>query len=285
MIKQPASLKKGDKIAIVCPASRLPRNIDRAIQIFEQWGLEVVLGETTSADFHQFAGEDASRAKDLQNALDDPSIKAIIAGRGGYGTVRIIDELNFSAFVQNPKWIIGFSDITVLLSHIYANFGIRSIHGPMPYTFEEATAESLESLRAAMFGENVKYNYTPDLANRSGKMEGVLVGGNLTLLVMMAGSASDMDYRDKILFIEDIGERPAAIDRMMRMLKRAGKLSKLKGLIVGAFNELPEEKIPFGQSPEEVIREVVKEYDYPVYFNFPVGHIDDNRAVVIGAHF
>lgn len=293
MIKQPAYLKKGDKIAIVCPASRLPKNIDKAIQVLASWGLEVVLGETVSADFHQFAGDDVLRAKDLQQALDDPSVKAVIAGRGGYGTIRIIDELDFTAFVENPKWIVGFSDITVLLSHLYANFGIQSIHGQMPYTFDEATPDSLDSLRKALFGEEIIYNYQPVdissneqgkpvVSNRPCAMEGTLIGGNLTLLVMMLGSVSDMDYTDKVLFIEDIGERPAAIDRMMRMLKRAGKLSNLKGLIVGAFNELPDEKISFGQSPEEVIWEVVKAYDYPVYFNFPVGHIDDNRAMVVG---
>ncbi|WP_448636668.1 hypothetical protein [Pedobacter panaciterrae] len=152
----------------------------------------------------------------------------------------------------------------------------------MPYTFNEATPESLASLKAALFGEEIRYDYHPSPLNREGYMQGILIGGNLTLLVMTIGSASEVDYEDKILFIEDIGERPAAIDRMMHMLKRAGKLNKLKGLIVGAFNELPEEKIPFGQSPEEIIWEVVKEYEYPVWFNFPIGHIDDNRAVVVG---
>ncbi|HKG06573.1 MAG TPA: LD-carboxypeptidase, partial [Pedobacter sp.] len=150
MIKQPAYLKKGDKIAIVCPASKLPKNIDKAIQVFQEWGLTVVIGETVTAAHHQFAGTDELRAKDLQLFLDDPSVKAIIAGRGGYGTIRIIDELDFTAFSENPKWIVGFSDITVLLSHIYAKFGIQSIHGQMPYTFDEATAGSLESLRAAL---------------------------------------------------------------------------------------------------------------------------------------
>ncbi|WP_449435685.1 S66 peptidase family protein [Pedobacter steynii] len=282
MIKQPAYLKKGDKIAIVCPASKLPRGIDSALQIFESWGLEVVMGKTVNAEYHQFAGDDTLRTEDLQGFLDDPSVKAIIAGRGGYGCIRIIDALDFSLFVEHPKWLVGFSDITVLLCHVYAQFGIQSIHGPMPYTFDDATPESLASLKAALFGEEIKYNYQPSLLNRNGDMNGVLIGGNLTLLVMTIGSASEVNYDDKILFIEDIGERPAAIDRMMRMLKRAGKLAKLKGLIVGAFNELPDEKIHFGQCVEEVIWEVVKEYEYPVWFNFPVGHIDDNRAMVLG---
>jgi len=172
-----------------------------------------------------------------------------------------------------------------LLCHVYAQFGIQSIHGQMPYTFDDATPESLASLKAALFGEEISYNYQPSVLNRKGDMKGILIGGNLTLLVMTIGSSSEIDYDDKILFIEDIGERPAAIDRMMRMLKRAGKLAKLKGLIVGAFNELPDEKIHFGQSPEEVIWEVVKEYEYPVWFNFPAGHIEDNRAIVIGKPF
>jgi len=298
MIKQPAYLKKGDKIAIVCPASRLPKKIDAAIHVLQEWGLEVVTGKSVSAGDHQFAGDDALRAEDLQHFLDDPEIKAIIAGRGGYGTIRIIDDLDFTVFQENPKWIVGFSDITVLLAHVYAQFGIQSIHGQMPYTFDDATPGSLESLRAALFGEEIVYNYESlaekpadfvpqpgSVPNRPGQMNGILIGGNLTLLVMLQGSASEMDYTDKILFIEDVGERPAAIDRMMRMLKRAGKLSRLKGLIVGAFNELPEEKIPFGQSPEEIIWEVVKDYNYPVWFDFPLGHIEDNRAMTVGKNF
>jgi len=282
MIKQPAYLKKGDKIAIVCPASKLPRGIDSAVQLFESWGLEVIIGKTVHAEHHQFAGDDVLRTEDIQIFLDDPTVKAIIAGRGGYGCIRIVDDLDFSTFVEYPKWLVGFSDITVLLCHIYAQYGIQSIHGQMPYTFNEATPESLASLKAALFGEEIRYDYHPSPLNREGYMQGILIGGNLTLLVMTIGSASEVDYEDKILFIEDIGERPAAIDRMMHMLKRAGKLNKLKGLIVGAFNELPEEKIPFGQSPEEIIWEVVKEYEYPVWFNFPIGHMDDNRAVVVG---
>jgi len=284
MIKQPAYLKKGDKIAIVCPAKKLPRSIAYAISVFEAWGLEVVIGKTVHAAHHQFAGDDALRAQDLQTFLDDPEIKAIIAGRGGYGTVRIIDDLDFTLFKAHPKWIIGFSDITILLSHLLAQFNVQSIHAQMPYTFDTATPESLESLRQALFGESISYEYASGgFPNRIGKAEGVLIGGNLTLLVMTQGSISEMDYTDKILFLEDVGEQEYSIDRMMRMLKRSGKLAKLKGLIVGAFNEVEEEAIPFGSSVEEVILDIVKEYDYPVCFNFPTGHIDDNRAMVVGA--
>ncbi|MEQ7798360.1 LD-carboxypeptidase [Pedobacter sp. ASV1-7] len=282
MITQPPYLKKGDKIAIVCPAKKLPSSIDKAIDVLKTWGLEVIIGETVNASHHQFAGDDALRAADLQRFLDDPEIKAIIAGRGGYGTIRIIDELDFTGFKANPKWIVGFSDITVLLSHILATLNIQSIHGQMPYTFDDATPESLASLRGALFGDPLNYEYTPTLPGRTGKAKGVLIGGNLTLIVMMQGSVSEIDYTDKILFIEDVGEHEYAIDRMMRMLKRAGKLAKLKGLIVGAFNEQSPETIPFGVSTEQVIWDLVKEYDFPVCFNFPVGHIDDNMSMAVG---
>ena len=282
MIKQPPYLKKGDKIAIVCPAKKLPQSITAAIGVLEGWGLTVIVGKTVSAEHHQFAGTDELRASDLQQFLDDSSIKAIIAGRGGYGTIRIIDELDFTLFCQNPKWLIGFSDITVLLSHSFAQLNTQSIHAQMPYTFEESSTEALASLRKALFGEEVSYTYKSEFKNKAGKAEGILIGGNLSLLMAMQGSVSEMDYTDKILFLEDVGEHEYAIDRMMRSLKRAGKLAKLKGLIVGAFNEIGEEKIPFGQTPEEVIWELVKEYNYPVCFNFPLGHINDNRAMVLG---
>lgn len=282
MIKQPPYLKKGDKIAIVCPAKKLPKSIDKSIEILQSWGLEVVLGKTLTASHHQFSGTDELRAQDLQQFLDHPSIKAIIAGRGGYGTIRIIDNLDFTTFNESPKWLIGFSDITILLSHALAKLNTQSIHGQMPYTFDESTPEALESLRKALFGDNDTYTYKSDFACKDGNAEGVLVGGNLTLLLAVEGSVSEMNFDDKILFIEDVGEHEYAIDRMMRTLKRKGKLAKLKGLIVGAFNEIGEESIYFGQTPEEIIWELVKEYDYPVCFNFPCGHIADNRAMVLG---
>jgi muramoyltetrapeptide carboxypeptidase len=282
MIKQPAYLKKGDKIAIVCPAKKLPKSIDEAILTLQNWGLEVVVGNTVNGSYHQFAGTDQERAADLQQFLDDDSIKAIIAARGGYGTIRIIDLLNFKAFNKSPKWLIGFSDITILLSHALAELNTQSIHAQMPYTFNSSTADALDSLRKSLFGEPLAYEYNSEFENRTGSATGILIGGNLSLLIALEGSISEMDFDDKILFIEDVGEQEYAIDRMMRNLKRKGKLSKLKGLIVGAFNEISEEKIPFGQTPEEVILELVKEFDYPVCFNFPTGHIDDNRAMVVG---
>jgi len=283
MIIQPPYLKKGDKIAIVCPAKKLPKPIDYAISVLESWGLEVILGQSVYAEDHQFAGSDALRTSDLQTFLDDPLIKAIIAGRGGYGTVRIIDELDFENFRQNPKWIVGFSDITVLLAHLFAQQKMQSMHAQMPYTFEDSTPDALLSLKKALFGEHQLYSYESIFKNRTGDCRGTLVGGNLTLLCMLQGSASEVDFDDKILFLEDVGEHEYSIDRMIRMLKRAGKLAKLKGLIIGAFNEIEEEQIPFGQTADEVIWELIKEYDYPVCFNFPTGHIENNLTMIVGA--
>ncbi|WP_316755023.1 LD-carboxypeptidase [Pedobacter aquatilis] len=283
MIKQPPYLKKGDKIAIVCAAKKLPKPIDYAISVLKSWGLDVIIGRSVYAEAHQFAGDDVLRVADIQFFLDDPEIKAIISGRGGYGTVRIIDELDFTRFKENPKWVIGFSDITVLLSHIFAELQIQSMHAQMPYTFEEATPESLVSLQKALFGEKQVFQYQSEFNNHAGHCRGLLIGGNLTLLCMVQGSVSEMDFDNKILFLEDVGEHEFSIDRMMRMLKRAGKLAKLKGLIIGAFNEIEIEKIPFGQSADEVIWDIVKEYDYPVCFNFPSGHIDNNLTMVVGA--
>jgi muramoyltetrapeptide carboxypeptidase len=282
MIKQPPYLKKGDKIAIVCPAKKLKKSIAPALALLEEWGLQICIGKSVNAAYHQFAGDDALRAADMQDYLDDPQIKAIICGRGGYGTIRMIDLLDFTVFKEHPKWVVGFSDITVLLSHTFAALQTQSIHGQMPGTFEDATPGSLESLRKALFGEEQSYRVTSNSPNRSGDTEGILIGGNLSILMAMEGSASEMDYTDKILFLEDVGEYEYSIDRMMRQLKRSGKLAKLKGLIIGAFNEIKTEDIPFGQTAEEIILEVVQEYSYPVYFGFPAGHIDDNRALIFG---
>lgn len=279
---QPSYLKKGDKIAIVCPANKLKKSIDPAIAQLEDWGLQVIQGNSIHADYFQFAGDDELRAADLQTFLDDADIKAILAARGGYGGIRIIDQLDFTGFNKSPKWIAGFSDTTALLSHIQAAFHIQSIHGQMPASFETGTPLSLETLRKALFGEELYYTYKSTTTNRPGQAEGVLIGGNLSLLVAMQGSVSEMDYTDKILFLEDVGEHEYAIDRMMRMLKRGGKLARLKGLIIGAFNEIEPQEIPFGQSPEELIMDIVREYDYPVCFNFPVGHIADNNALIVG---
>lgn len=253
-----------------------------AISLLKSWGLEVVLGETVTASYNQFAGNDALRASDLNRFIADTNIKAIFAARGGYGTIRMIDDIDFMPIKEAPKWIIGFSDITVLHTHVFANFGLQSIHGQMPLTIPDGTAASLQTLRKALFGEDFGYTFSTEKLNRTGEAQGVLIGGNLSLLVAVSGSVSDFDYTGKILFLEDVGEYLYNIDRMMRILKRSGKLKKLAGLMVGAFTELKDNAIPFGQTAEEIIFEVVKEYNYPVCFGFPAGHIPNNQALIFG---
>ncbi|WP_259069143.1 S66 peptidase family protein [Mucilaginibacter sp. X4EP1] len=281
-ILQPQPLKKGDKIAITCPAKKLPNPMDDAVALLQSWGLEVVLGETVNASYHQFAGDDDLRARDLQRFINDDSIKAIIAARGGYGTMRMIDKVDFSRFAQNPKWLVGFSDITVLHTHLFNNYQAQTIHGQMPINIPDASAHSLETLRKALFGEELHYHFHSHALNRDGNASGILVGGNLSLLIAVGGSVSDIDYSGKILFIEDVGEYLYSIDRMMRNLKRAGKLTNLAGLIVGGFSETKDNDIPFGQTAAQIITDVVKEYNYPVCFDFPAGHIPDNCSLILG---
>jgi len=278
----PPYLKKGDKIAITCPAKKLPKPMTDAISMLQLWGLEVVLGETVEASFHQFAGDDELRAKDMQRFVDDDSIKAIIAARGGYGTIRMIDGVDFSRLAQSPKWLVGFSDITLLHTHLFNNYNVQSIHGQMPVNIPDASAKSLDTLRKALFGEDLNYHFHSHEHNRNGKAKGVLIGGNLSLLLAASGSVSDLDYNGKILFVEDVGEYLYSIDRMMRTLKRAGKLKNLAGLIVGGFSEVKDNDIPFGQTVAQIVMAVVAEYDYPVCFDFPAGHIPDNESLILG---
>jgi muramoyltetrapeptide carboxypeptidase len=278
----PPYLKKGDKIAITCPAKKLPKPMDDAVNLLQSWGLEVVLGETVGLSFHQFAGDDEQRAKDMQRFIDDDSIKAIIAARGGYGTIRMIDKVDFGNFARHPKWLVGFSDITILHAHLLSNYNIQTIHGQMPVNIPDASSKSLETLRKALFGEEFRYEFASLDNNQSGEAKGVLIGGNLSLLMAVSGSVSDMDYSGKILFIEDVGEYLYAIDRMIRTLDRAGKLKKLAGLIVGSFTEIKDNDIPFGQTVNQIIMDVVAGYGYPVCFDFPAGHVPDNRSLILG---
>ena len=279
----PPFLKKGDKIAVICPASYISGDISKGYQVLEKWGLEPVIYPSVTAAHHQFAGTDEMRAQDFQDALDNPEIKAIIAGRGGYGCVRIIDKINFNKFKKNPKWIVGFSDVTAIHSHIQRKFGIPTIHGQMVKSFLDATEESLKMLNHALFGKSVNLSYSHnDYTNRSGKGKGVLIGGNLAILQSILASASDVNYDNKILFIEDVGESHYNIDRMLWTLKRAKKLNKLQGLIVGGFTDLKDSNPPFGQRFEDIIMDKVREFDYPVAFGCPAGHIDDNRALIFG---
>jgi muramoyltetrapeptide carboxypeptidase len=278
----PPYLKRGDKIAITCPAKKLPGPMTDAVKLLESWGLEVIQGETLSASYHQFAGDDDLRARDLQRFIDDDSIKAIIAARGGYGTVRMIDKVDFSHFAENPKWVVGFSDITVLHTHVYANYRVQTIHGQMPVNIPDASRYSLDTLRKALFGEEFSYEFDSHYSNRIGESSGKLLGGNLSLLVAVLGSVSDYNYDGGILFIEDVGEYLYSVDRMIRALYRAGKLKNLRGLIVGGFTELKDNDIPFGQTIPEIVMDVVKKYNYPVCFDFPAGHIPDNQSLLLG---
>jgi muramoyltetrapeptide carboxypeptidase len=280
---QPPFLQKGDKVAITCPAKKLPNPMNDAVKLLESWGLEVILGETVNASFHQFAGDDELRARDMQRFVDDDSVKAIFAARGGYGTVRMIDKVDFTNFGKQPKWLIGFSDITVLHTHLHTNYNVKTIHGQMPVNIPDASVKSLQTLRQALFGEPLMYQFESHNVNKPGEADGVLIGGNLSLLVAISGSVSDLDYTGKILFIEDVGEYLYSIDRMIRMLDRAGKLRSLKGLIVGGFSEIKDNDIPFGQTVAEIIMDVVGKYSYPVCFDFPAGHIPDNCAVILGS--
>ncbi|HWV73074.1 MAG TPA: LD-carboxypeptidase [Pseudosphingobacterium sp.] len=282
MTKTPTFLKKGDKVAIVCPAWKVDDGLQDAVNLLNSWGLEVVLGKTVNSSYRQYAGSDELRAEDFQRILDDDSVKAIFAARGGYGCVRMIDQVDFTNFAAKPKWIVGFSDVTVIHSHIHALYGIPTIHGQMPITIPDATKESLLSLQDTLFGKKALYEYKPESEQVIGEAHGVLIGGNLALLVNVLGSISDMNYDNKILFIEDVGEFYYSIDRMLWTLKRAGKLSKLKGLIIGGFTNLKDNKIPFGMSVVELVKEIAGEYGYPIAFDFPAGHIDNNYTLVLG---
>ena len=278
---QPPILKKGDKIAIIASARKISMSeVQSAIAILKSWGLEVVLGKNLFNTDNQFSGTDEERAADLQMALDDASVKAVISARGGYGTVRIIDKIDFSKFKKQPKWVIGYSDITVLHSHIHT-FGIETLHATMPINFTK-NEEALETLRKNLFGEKLRYELESHPLNRNGFAEAEIVGGNLSLLYALTGSSSDIDTKGKILFIEDLDEYLYHIDRMMMNLKRSGKLNHLGGLVVGGMMDMKDNAIPFGKTAEEIIKDAVKEYDYPVCFNFPAGHIDRNLALVFG---
>ncbi|MBP7497009.1 MAG: LD-carboxypeptidase [Bacteroidales bacterium] len=278
----PAYLKKGDKIAIISTARKIKaEDIKAAVEVIEGWGLKVVLGKNLFCDFNQFAGTDQQRADDLQFCLDDESIKAILTARGGYGTVRIIDRIDYSRFKQNPKWICGYSDTTVLHSHIH-KLGFETLHCEMPFRFADVDKDSLNSLKKCLFGEVLTYNLGFNILNRQGKAKGILVGGNLSILYSLAGSISDLNTEGKILFIEDLDEYLYHIDRMMQALKRSGKLSGLAGLIVGGMTEMKDNIVPFGKSAEEIIINTVKEYNYPVCFGFNAGHTFNNLALILG---
>ncbi|WP_221390691.1 LD-carboxypeptidase [Dyadobacter sp. NIV53] len=284
-IKIPSFLKAGDKIGIIAPASAInyTEMIPGINRLKNEWKLEVVEGQTLKSSFNQFSASDEDRLTDFQKMLDDPSIKAIMAARGGYGCSRIVDDLDFTNFIQSPKWIIGFSDLTVVHSQLF-KLGITSVHAPMVKSMMLPGAEeAADSLRKVLFGELPSYSINSHSLNRPGTATGQLVGGNLCLFAHLIGSVTDIDTKGKILFIEDVNEYLYNLDRMMIQLKRAGKLDHLAGLIVGQFTDMKDNSRPaFGKNAYEIIHEHVSEYDYPLSFNFPVGHVSDNRAMIVG---
>ncbi|UOR05246.1 LD-carboxypeptidase [Hymenobacter aerilatus] len=279
----PPALHPGDRVAIVCTARKASHEeLAAAVETLTTWGLEVVLGASTNVAQHQFGGSDEVRRQDLQEMLDRPDIRAILVARGGYGTTRILDQVDFSNFATHPKWVAGFSDITALNCHLLA-LGHASIHGVMPLLFHQPGGEaSLESLRRTLFGEPVSYAVPAHPFNRLGTAEGELVGGNLSMLQTIAGTASDVSTAGRILFLEDVEEYLYSIDRMLVHLDRTGKLRNLTGLVVGHFSAPQDNTVPFGQTPEEIIATYASKYDFPVAYGFPVGHEPENMALVVG---
>lgn len=284
----PPYLKPGGTIGIICPAGYIPlEKAQTCVETLTAWGFNVIAGKTLGHQFNYFSGTDKERLHDLQHMMNDKNIDAIFCGRGGYGTGRIIDQLDFSKFIKHPKWIIGFSDITILHSHLFSNYKIASLHAPMAAAFNEGEFKNqyIRSLHSALIGEKAHYKTERNNLDQKGNAKGILVGGNLSLLVNAIGTSSDIKTKNKILFIEDIGEYIYNVDRMMYQLKRSGKLDDLKGLIIGRFSDMKDTTIPFGQTTEEVIKDLVKNYNFPVSFGFPVSHDKENYALKIGVKY
>ena len=287
----PAHLKKGDTIGITCPAGFItPEEIEPAINKLTEWGFEIIIGNTVGKRDFTFGGTDEERLNDFQQMLNDKKIKAILCARGGYGMVRIIDKMDFKQFELRPKWIIGFSDITVIHSHLNRNYGIASIHSKMCNSFpddwslaEPVQKETIESIRKCLMGEKMMYPIIPNANNKTGIATGELIGGNLKTIESLAGSKSDIVTKNKILFVEDTGEYLYSIDRMFWNLQRSGKLSNLAGLIIGGFKiKKDDEGEAFGKTLEEIVLEKVTDCNYPVCFDFPVGHQKNNFALKCG---
>lgn len=283
---RPPYLHSGDTVALVATARKVsPLEMAPAIRLFESWGLQVFVPDLLYEAENQFAGSDSVRAQCMQQLLDNPQVKALICVRGGYGTVRMVDKLDFTRFVQQPKWLVGYSDVTVLHSHIQTQLGVETLHATMPINIQDGCEDSpaVKTLYASLFGMPLDYTVESHPLNRRGRAEGVLVGGNLSILYSLCGSPSGLDTAGKILFIEDLDEYLYHIDRMMQNLKRNGMLSDLAGLVVGQMSDMHDNTIPFGATAEQIIWDAVREYNYPVCFNFPSGHIGlDNRALIMG---
>lgn len=281
---QPPFLKSGDEVAIITPAWSVDEDkLNDGINVLEDWGLKVHVGRNALKQDGPYAGTDSQRLSDLQEMTDNKNIKAVLCSRGGYGMLRIIDKVDFSALRRNPKWFVGFSDITILLSWLSEKENIISIHGEMPlnYRKKETSPETLESLHGALFGHLKPVRWKGEFL-RPADVTGEVTGGNLSLLYSLMGSGAEPKTRGRIFFIEDTGEYYYHLDRMMISLKLAGKLSRLSALVSGGFTEMKETKIPWGRSAGQIIPESVAGYKYPVLSGFPAGHIDDNRAFYIG---
>ncbi len=284
MIK-PDFLKKGDKAIIVSPAGVISNEkIEAGVDILKSWGLKVAVGKNALAKNNVFAGTDKQRLQDFQNALDDDNIKLILCSRGGYGTNRIIEKLDFTKFIKNPKWIVGYSDITILHSHINKNYKVETIHGLMATNMLDIDEDDvyLNSLYYNLFGRKIEYQIPSNKFNKLGKAKAEIVGGNLAILTSLIGTKSDINTKGKILIIEDVGEYLYKIDRMIISLKQTGKLEYLKGLVVGSFSSIKDSDPSFGKNVTEIILEHTAEYNYPVCFDFPFGHEPKNYAIVLG---
>src|SRR5258708_37441155 len=290
-LRRRASRLTGETNGIQCPEGSLTTKENQpAMQLIESWGFKLRSGETVGKKDFTFGGSDAERAADLQQMLDDPSLKAILCARGGYAAVHIIDRLDFSGLSASPKWIIGFSDITVILCHLHRQLNMASIHSKMCNSFPEdwskadpVQVQSILSIRQALTGEKIGYDILPHEKNRPGSAEGPLVGGKLKTIETLAGTRSDIDTAGKILFVEDTGEYLYSIDRMFWHLQRTGKLDRLAGLVVGGFKIKPDcPGDEFGRTVYDIVTDRVKMYSYPVCFDFPVGHQKENYALKYG---
>ena len=282
MNKEPSLLKRGDAVSIISTARKvIKKDIQKSIDVLTSWGLKVVLSKNIFNSYYQFSGEDEIRKKSLQEILDCKEIKAIFCARGGYGTIRIIDKLNFTLFIKNPKWVIGFSDITVLHSSLNI-LRYCSIHSFMPINYDQTSKKNLKCLHDILFLGINKIECPPNSFNKTGQVKSEIVGGNLSILYSLLASKSEISTDNKILFIEDLDEYLYHIDRMIISLKRAGKFNNLKALIVGGMTKMHDNKIKFGMSAKEIIKYHTDEFDFPICFDFPVGHIKNNCPLLLG---
>ena len=283
-MKIPQKKKKGDTVAVVCTARKFfPEDAKPAIDLLESWGLKVKLGKTIGLDSCQLGGTDTERAADFQDQLDNDNIKAIWCARGGYGTVRIIDMIDFSKFKKHPKWVMGFSDVTVLHSHINT-LNVATLHSIMPFTVPKAPEEVKQTFKNALFGIKNSYIIPSKSYDRKGVAKGELVGGNLSIIYSLLGSKSSIDTKDKILFIEDLDEYLYHVDRMLQNMKRNDYFKNVKGIIVGSMRDMHDNEIPFGQNEVQLITEIVKDLNIPIAFEFCAGHQKDNRTLMLGSH-